>query len=722
MNIRSTSLAVMALLVVGAAQAYEFRLEKNIPYHSAETLAREGDYAKARCLVDLKIPLGVTNFATVVNIHGGGLVKGNKHMASWQGVEDDPIAHVGVNYRLLTNATPEQCVGDAAAAVAWTLDHIAEYGGDPKKVFLTGISGGGYLTAMIGMAPKWLAAHNHKITDLAGIIPLTGQVTKHFNVRKVGFKDDEPTYSPKIDEWAPLYWTKGKDYPPSLFLTGGRHDNEMPCRVEENEFLVISLNKCGVKNARFIETEGSHGGSVRPSQFHMRDFIMSTADADGVARFGAGERVAFLGDSITHGGRYVGYLQLFQSLRHPGCGTRIFNVGISGDSARGGNQRLDWDLYSYKPDRVFIMFGMNDVGRGNYADAEPDAKKAAARKASLDVYAENERKLVETLQAAGKKVVLMTSTPYDQYTTNKTANLAYCNEPGLANAAQVVRDLATARHLGLVDMHAPLTQIMKGNLDVQFCGDRVHPGAEGHLLMAAQVLKAMQTDPIVAQVGINAKTGRVYVRANNEKKPETQNAVISTVSKRPDGLAFTYAPKQMPFPKLPEYVADERYVPLTDLFNNEKFYVLDLPAGEYDLAFDGVKVGTFSSEAFSNGVNVALLNTPNQQRAQEAAKLAASLVSAQGDLRTVAYQDFTIRRGKVNPLDVKAADAYLDKWLADQEARKSPHFAYYKSVIAKYRTLRGRRAELKTTADELFARLDTVRPAVSRVTVSRVQK
>ena len=95
MNTRIVAAAVATAVAV-AAQAHVFRLEKNIPYHSAETLAREGDYAKARCLVDLKIPLSVTNFATVVNIHGGGLVKGNKHMANWQGVADDPIAHVGV--------------------------------------------------------------------------------------------------------------------------------------------------------------------------------------------------------------------------------------------------------------------------------------------------------------------------------------------------------------------------------------------------------------------------------------------------------------------------------------------------------------------------------------------------------------------------------------------------------------------------------------------------
>ena len=134
--------------VACAAAALEFTVEKNIPYYSEENLAREGDYARNRCLVDVRVPVGVTNFATVVNLHGGGLVKGNKGFAPWpaEAREHDAVAGVAVGYRLLTNATPEQCISDAAAAVAWTVKNISKYGGDPKKVFVTGVSGGGYLT------------------------------------------------------------------------------------------------------------------------------------------------------------------------------------------------------------------------------------------------------------------------------------------------------------------------------------------------------------------------------------------------------------------------------------------------------------------------------------------------------------------------------------------------------------------------------------------------
>ena len=72
----------------------EYRIERNIPYRSPESLAQEGEYARSRCLLDIRLPVGVTNFATVVHFHGGGIVKGNKGSFSWpeEASEDDPVA------------------------------------------------------------------------------------------------------------------------------------------------------------------------------------------------------------------------------------------------------------------------------------------------------------------------------------------------------------------------------------------------------------------------------------------------------------------------------------------------------------------------------------------------------------------------------------------------------------------------------------------------------
>ena len=63
---------------------------------------------------------------------------------------------VGVDYRLVPHVQVSQCVEDAAAAAAWVVKNIADYGGDPRLIFVAGHSAGGYLTSMIGLDKRWL--------------------------------------------------------------------------------------------------------------------------------------------------------------------------------------------------------------------------------------------------------------------------------------------------------------------------------------------------------------------------------------------------------------------------------------------------------------------------------------------------------------------------------------------------------------------------------------
>ena len=59
---------------------------------------------------------------------------------------------------------------------------------------------------------------------------------------------------------------------------------------------------------------------------------------------------------------------------------RLINGGRSGDTAHGGLNRFDRDILSFKADRAFLMFGMNDINRNSWKSAEPSEKEAAARK------------------------------------------------------------------------------------------------------------------------------------------------------------------------------------------------------------------------------------------------------------------------------------------------------------------------------------------------------
>lgn len=90
----------------------------------------------------------------LLNIHGGGWVFGQKgtqampllmHMAShgWLCVDAD--------YRLSPGARMPAHIVDVKQAIAWTRQHAAEYGGDPRFIVITGGSAGGHLVALAGL-------------------------------------------------------------------------------------------------------------------------------------------------------------------------------------------------------------------------------------------------------------------------------------------------------------------------------------------------------------------------------------------------------------------------------------------------------------------------------------------------------------------------------------------------------------------------------------------
>lgn len=212
-----------------------------------------------------------TSAPVLVWLHGGGLTGGT---ASFVALNDPGICQVTVDYRLMKkdgSVRASDCIDDAAAAVAWTLENAATFGGDPKKVFVSGHSAGAYLTMMVGMDPRWLAKFGHRQDEVAGLIPVSGQATKHFNVRKYA-GDVDAQYLPKIDDLAPLAHVTNA-IPPILSICG-QPPYEWPCRAEENRLLIASLVALGHENAWYVEAPGCTHGTVQAASCpYIRDFI-----------------------------------------------------------------------------------------------------------------------------------------------------------------------------------------------------------------------------------------------------------------------------------------------------------------------------------------------------------------------------------------------------------------------------------------------------------------
>ena len=92
----------------------------------------------------------------VVVFHGGGLVAGSR--AGTANVADyvASLGYVGVNggYRLAPEHQWPEGARDVGAAVTWLRSHVAQYGGDPERIFVVGISTGAFHAATYVFRPE----------------------------------------------------------------------------------------------------------------------------------------------------------------------------------------------------------------------------------------------------------------------------------------------------------------------------------------------------------------------------------------------------------------------------------------------------------------------------------------------------------------------------------------------------------------------------------------
>ena len=240
-----------------------YTTERDIPYREADA----NEYARERCKVDFYYPENVKDFPTVVWFHGGAIVSGSKEIPAE--LQNSGMGIIGVNYRLLPNATIYEVIDDAAAAVAWAFREVEKRGGSTSKIFLAGHSAGGYLIDMIVLDKHYLEKYGIDADRIAGVFPYSAQVITHYNVRK---DSGVGPLEPRIDDTAPLYFVR-KIPMPMLVLSGDR-ELELYGRYEEQAYFWRMLKLVGHKDVTLYEMQGyDHGAMPFPAYKILKDHI-----------------------------------------------------------------------------------------------------------------------------------------------------------------------------------------------------------------------------------------------------------------------------------------------------------------------------------------------------------------------------------------------------------------------------------------------------------------
>jgi lysophospholipase L1-like esterase len=203
-----------------------------------------------------------------------------------------------------------------------------------------------------------------------------------------------------------------------------------------------------------------------------------------ILKFNDGDRVCFIGDSITHANFFKYHIDEFYTFRFPNEKIKMYNCGSAGDGTANVIKRLDYDILAKKPNKATIMLGMNDIPRDLYCD---DGSLLEKERAIVD-YQANLEFIISKLQENHIEITLISPTPYDEISENKTLNLKGCNN-ALEKCKNIMQKLSKKYNCHFIDIYTPLNKHIGENIISE---DRVHPNEQGVFLMAYYFLKGQE--------------------------------------------------------------------------------------------------------------------------------------------------------------------------------------------------------------------------------------
>jgi acetyl esterase/lipase len=161
-------------------------------------------------------------------------------------------------------------IRDVAKALGWTHKHVAEYGGDPHRIFVMGHSAGAQLAALLCTDERYLKAEGVPLSDIKGCVPVDGDTydvpaiiaTAEARWKAHGLPPAKFGHREKFgndpekhkDFSAVTHVAKGKDIPPFLILYVSGH----PDTTAQAQRLGNALKEAGVPVTLFGGRETTH--------------------------------------------------------------------------------------------------------------------------------------------------------------------------------------------------------------------------------------------------------------------------------------------------------------------------------------------------------------------------------------------------------------------------------------------------------------------------------
>ena len=327
-----------------------------------------------------------------------------------------------------------------------------------------------------------------------------------------------------------------------------------------------------------------------------------------------GLKVVFLGDSITQNGLYVRYVDAYLTTRFPDRWIEVIGLGLSSETLSGTTEpghpfprpdirsRLVRALELTKPDLVFICYGMND---GIYHPPAPER---------TDLYRQGVDEVVAAIKQAGAEVIVGTPPPFDSRPVRaRTLPISapkfgyqhpYIDYDGVLG---IYSSLLLAQRddgkLVVADIHGAtgdaLAALRVTDPGFTFAPDGVHPGSDGHWLIARPYLEVWGA----------TKTAEVDAAAIDARNQLVIQGAVELVASPPEDTSFRFTwTSKIPFPHDPGW--DARLVTferIDDRFNRHRLLVVGLPAPRYAIYEGDQPIAEVTRAQLAEGLDLLTL-------------------------------------------------------------------------------------------------------------------
>jgi lysophospholipase L1-like esterase len=236
-----------------------------------------------------------------------------------------------------------------------------------------------------------------------------------------------------------------------------------------------------------------------------------------------GDLVGICGDSITEQRMYSVDMEDYLLMCKPAPDVRSMQFGWSGDTSWGFlNNKLENDVLRFHPTVVTTCFGMNDGAYARLTDGVAEHYRTATQS------------IIDKFKTGGVRTIIIGSPGcVGDELKGKRADAAEYNKT-LHALGDIDKELAAKNGVIFADVFTPMMQVKtkeheKYGAEYRTNGpDGVHPGANGHLVMAYAFLKAMGVSGDIGTITVDLAAGKAS--ATQGHKLTSDSVIDGTVS------------------------------------------------------------------------------------------------------------------------------------------------------------------------------------------------